>query len=167
VHELVCMYVSGRSALRVAHHELMRLERLLAAGAQELRKAEAKLGRRAGGFVALRNYLHSCCLLLEREGESTRMCELSKRSDSRGGLSRVCLVGDRGEMAYGGGPRVVDFNKHLLGRRMVHSAYLHQANTSRSRRSTRQGLIAMDILPLAFMLRLPQQAYDARQDAAM
>lgn len=71
--------------------------------------------------------LHRCCLLLEREIESTRTCEIIRafevfslvRRALKGGS--VCLV-HVGEMACGGGPRVVDRDMHLLGRR-IHSAF--------------------------------------------
>ena len=47
---------------------------------------------------------------------------------------------------------------------IVHSAYLHPPTIHILAAFTRQGSIATGVLPLAFMLRLPQQAYDARQD---
>ena len=65
---------------------------------------------------------------------------------------------------------MVEFNKHLF--RKAHGAFCIPTCCTKKTYHvldalTRQGWIAMDILPLAFMLRLPQQAYDARQDAAM
>lgn len=59
---------------------------------------------------------------------------------------------------------------HSLGRCIIaHSAYLHSSHSNNHVLAafTGQGWIATGVLPLAFMLRLPQQAYDASQDAAM
>ena len=62
----------------------------------------------------------------------------------------------------------VDRDTHAPVRKAHGGSSAFCTSTSRSvDASTRQGWIATGVLPLAFMLRLPQQAYDAYWGAAM
>lgn len=61
----------------------------------------------------------------------------------------------------------VDRDRHAPFRKADGGSSAFCTSTSRSvHASTRQGWIATGVLPLAFMLRLPHQAYYACQDPA-
>lgn len=75
----VCMFQSEKRC-PVAHRELIRSERASASGACCRSAGAEKQSKAREGGLSTTMFVHICCLLLEREVEPTRTCDLVRAS---------------------------------------------------------------------------------------